>query len=185
MGVQLQKAQAEAERARQLVSTSEHAYQLRVDEKDAEMAAETARLQREVDHLRALQNAALAAGSYKGRQMLYMDSLKAPPPRANDKESHKRAAGRSGLSWRDGGEVAKLTSELIGPAPSSLTPTETAQALGETFGPGDKHVIERMLAGGSAEAGVLSHAPPGVSGGAESPASHLPSKTSPSRFRFE
>ena len=92
--------------------------------------------------------------------MLYMDSLKAPPPRANDTDSLKRAQTRSGLSWRDGGEVSKLSENMLGPAPSSLAPTATFEAFGETFGADDKHIVDRMLAGSSAARGTLSHAPP-------------------------
>lgn len=81
---------------------------LKLEEVEAQRSAEAARLQREVDHLRGLQTAALAAGSYKGRQMLYMDSLKAPVPRANDGRSLERAKSRSSMSWRDGSEVEQL-----------------------------------------------------------------------------
>ena len=121
---------------------------------DKERLAETTRLQREVDHLRALQAAALAAGTHKGRQMLYMESLKAPQPRANDPASLEKARTRSHLSWRDGKELEKYAKHMmkslsggnrtkeekkqlenvlvgggeVGPAPTSLQSTAVDQA---------------------------------------------------------
>jgi hypothetical protein len=60
----------ELERAKEAHTTAMHQMELNLDGADARRRSETARLQREVDHVRALQTAALAAGSYKGRQLL-------------------------------------------------------------------------------------------------------------------
>ena len=56
---------------------------------------EAARLQRRIDELQAVQKAAVAAGTYKGRQLLYLESLKQLPRRANQPRGSCRRAARA------------------------------------------------------------------------------------------
>ena len=169
--------QKDLEATTRQMEANDAANQLRIEEAIAAGQVEAARLQREVDKGKALHTAALAAGSYKGRQMLYMDSLKSPAPRANTPEALRRDGSRSSLSWRGLEEVHHLTRAMVGQAaadrmreldddnaaPSGFVPNPAHEALGEHFGSGDgeREVVHRMLKGDfSAATGLVSHASP-------------------------
>ena len=171
------------EELRKQMENQERAAQLRVEEAAAEGQLEAARLQREIDKSKSLHTAALAAGSYKGRQLLYLDSLRAPPARAGQAGNRE---GRGSLSWRGLEEIHSLTRAMVGEAeakrlqqfaqsvdalgggehhevPSGFVPNASHEALGERFGSGDgdRVIVNRMLEGDySAATGLVSHAHP-------------------------
>ena len=74
---------------------------------------ETKRLQGELDRMHALLMAALDAGRDKGRQMLYIESLRPRPPRSNDEASLARALARTKLTWRDGKYLDDFSSDML------------------------------------------------------------------------
>lgn len=74
---------------------------------------ESTRLLDEVDRLRELVAAALAAGSHKGRQMLYLESLRQPFPRAKDRVARAIEFARSPTTWREDTELDALSRETL------------------------------------------------------------------------
>ena len=157
------------------MENSERAAQLRLDEAVASGKLEAARLQREIDKSKALHTAALAAGSYKGRQLLYLDSMKGPTRKG-------AAQDESSISWRGLEEIHSLTKAMVGESeaarmrklaedvggtgddvPSGFVPNPSYEALGERFGSGtdDREIVNRMLQGDySSATGLVSHVHP-------------------------
>ena len=76
---------------RERVEKTEHAAAMaaRLREAEADREADATHLQTKIERLRSLHNAALAAGSVRGRQILYTESLKSPALLRN-----------SSLTWR-------------------------------------------------------------------------------------
>ena len=146
------RANEELSRIRSLAEHTERTLRAQVEEVRAAGRVEAVRLQRIIDKQRALQNASLAAGSFKGRQLLYTESLKAPPARANDPHSVHHARLRSALSWR-GTDRDEVALALTGSA-------ATAVDVDGFMGAGEN---ERRVARGDpkGEAGRVSHAPKG------------------------
>ena len=107
--------QRDLEATTQKMEASDAANHQRVEEAIVAGQAEAARLQREVDKGKALPKAALAAGYYKGRQMLYLDSLKSPAPRANTPEAQRHDGSLSWRAWSES-EVYRLTRATVGQA---------------------------------------------------------------------
>ena len=86
--------------------------------------------------MHSLHKAALDAGAYKGRQMLYLDSLRPRPPRANDMENIDKVLARVGVStsWRaeeERTEFAQKRLSRIGPDQKEPDP---ATAVGVAVG---------------------------------------------------
>jgi len=71
------------------------------------------RLQKEIDHLKQVHTAALAAGTIKGRQLLLMETFKAPTRRANEPEDTE-PRHHSQISWRQADDVDHLTRQQVG-----------------------------------------------------------------------
>ena len=85
--------------------------------------------------MRSLQAVALSAGSFKGRQMLYMDSLRPPAPRAKDANSLARAIARTGLTWRDADECERITKDVLARlGPDILEPAVLGPSIGPQHG---------------------------------------------------
>ena len=97
----------ELERTKQAGVDMEKQLNLKLEERNAAMLAESERLQKEIDHMHSLQAAALAAGE-RGRQMHYIDSLRKRPPRAYDESNRANAMDRVIRSWRDSKELVSL-----------------------------------------------------------------------------
>ena len=112
------REELEAERASK--KELEESLRLQLWNVDESRLDETGRLQTEIDHMHSLHKAALDAGAYKGRQMLYLDSLRPRPPRANDMENIDKVLARVGVStsWRaeeERTEFAQKRLSRIGP----------------------------------------------------------------------
>jgi hypothetical protein len=103
----------ELDAVKQRAVEAERALRLQLVETKDAMRADADRLQREIDHMHALQTAALAAGSYKGRQMHYVDSLRAKPPRANETRSESLVTGSRTTTWRDGVECEAFAKQMM------------------------------------------------------------------------
>lgn len=114
---QLLKMQGENMRLRQGKSRAEFELARQVDEISRSKDAENERLQKQIDRLRSIHNAALAAGTYKGRQLLYMESLKANPSRrpteTESRKSANTAPNTASISWRGDMEVDELTRQQV------------------------------------------------------------------------
>ena len=127
------RLQAELEEERAAREDLERYMRRKLEEAEEGRLAEASRLQREIDRMYALQAACLAAGTYKGREMLYLDSLRARPARfkpsleVSYEASLERAATRSGVSWRDGDECERTTKEVLARIRSS--PGEVTDAV--------------------------------------------------------
>lgn len=95
--------QQELQRERERTAEAERAKQLAIELADQARKAAARQAQGEIDRLYALRDAALAAGSYKGRQILYMDSLQPRAARVDDPVSIERTLLQSTLTWHGGG----------------------------------------------------------------------------------
>ena len=104
---------AELEEAKQAAKDNEHAMRRSFEEADATRISELRRVQREIDRMRAVQKQALAAGSYKGRSIHYIDSLRPPAPRANDTPTIESAFERSAFNWRDIQECETVLKNIL------------------------------------------------------------------------
>jgi hypothetical protein len=94
---------------------------------------ETERLQAEVDRLNSCVAAALDAGTYKGRQMLYLEGLRPPFPRANDRNARKYEAARSEMTWRNSDEWEGLSHAVLTHFDEDVRPDLRDAAPGEVF----------------------------------------------------
>ena len=174
----VQAVESELEGAYRQMEANDQSSQLRIDDAVAAGRAEAVRLQREIDRQRALHTAALAAGSYKGRQLLYMDSLQKAQPRANHTQDEAKDAQAS-ISWRGNEEIHHLTQAMVGQAAAESSVRRSAarsvpasgfvknpsyEALGEQFGSTkeEREVVHRMLDGDrGAATGLVSYVPLG------------------------
>ena len=103
----------ELERTQEAAEETDRATRRSFEVSEDMRIAEAKRLQREIDRMRAVRSKALDVGSYKGRTIHYLDSLRPPPPRAHDQPSLERALTRSALSWRDSQACDGLLQEIL------------------------------------------------------------------------
>ena len=111
--VEVQQLEESLQHVRMTAQTTQAQLQAQIESINAERAADAAAYQSKILRLQAVQRAALTAGSARGRQLLYTESLRAP-------ELHRA----SSVSWRGAdwegnalGEADPYPPEWLSPHP--------------------------------------------------------------------
>ena len=84
------------------------------EQKAGAQEAQVGLLQREIDHMWALQRRALDLGTHKGRQLHYVDSLRDHEAALRDYEAASHHSLTRVVTWRSSEECAALADDILG-----------------------------------------------------------------------